>query len=309
MSYRNHPPSYTYHLAQQLNNSAAQCIEIGHYSRAIWSLSKALEINRNQMNTDRPRREKVCKCYRCTLDGCIAFSESNRSAAAIFDCTSSNGECPNIKKRRIDSSEVATEKRNLCDSSSSTISQESEDRVFEDGYTYCQPILVGSEGHTMGATLFLVIIFNLALAYHLKALDGHHTKKERDTIIQKTLSMYELSHWWQLKLLSKDKKGNSTSSTRAAASYSSVASIRFNMIIQNNLSQIYLLINDNSKYKRCLQQLLSTVMVVLDYKTTSTNNTDASRITSEDPRVIEIEGFLTNTTALILGDGHCAQAA
>jgi hypothetical protein len=244
------------------------------------------------------------------LDGCIAFSESNRSAAAISDCTSSNDEGPNTKKRRIDSSEVATEKRNLCDGISSTISQERKDRLFEHGFTYSQPILVGSEGHTMGATLFLVIIFNLALAHHLKALDGHHTKKERDIIIQKTLSMYELTHRWQLKLLSKDMKGNSTSSNpRASASCSSVASIRFNMIIQNNLSQIYLLINDNSKYKRCLQHLLSTVMVVIDYKTRSTNNNDASRVTSKDPRVIELEGFLTNTTALILGDGHCAQAA
>jgi hypothetical protein len=261
------------------------------------------------MNIDRARREKVCKCYHCTLDGCIAFSESNRSAAAILDCTSSNGVGPNIKKRRLDSSEVAIERRNLCDGISATISQEREDRVLEDGYTYCQPILVGSEGHDMGATLFLIIFFNLALAHHLKALDGHYTKKERDVIIRKTLSMYELTQSWQLKLLSNEKKGNSTSSTRASASCSSVVSIRLNMIIQNNLSQIHLLINDISKYKRCLQHLLSTVMVVLDYKTRSTNSTDSSRITSKDPRVMEIEGFLANTTSLILGDGHCAQAA
>ncbi|OEU07244.1 hypothetical protein FRACYDRAFT_251297 [Fragilariopsis cylindrus CCMP1102] len=82
--------------AQKLNNRAALCIEIGHYDRAIASLAKALRLSagnnhsssdQHQHQRQHPHQEEerqqyqhrpqpVCRCNYCSLDGCIAYSES-----------------------------------------------------------------------------------------------------------------------------------------------------------------------------------------------------------------------------------------
>lgn len=305
-------PSCTYLLAQQLNNSAARCIEIGHYGRAMASLKKALEINKKSKKA-MYHYEKISTCYPCTLDGCIAYSEKNRSA---INCSSSNDEEPTTKKRRL---EETNGKRNIfwrppSESITTTTMTTREDS--DDDYIYGQPIRVDLEAGDMGGTLFLIIIFNLALAHHLQALGKYHLQalgktRKRDTIVQKTLQLYQLTHECYLKLLGNDnKEASEVSSISSLVSCSSVASFRFNMILQNNISQLHRLVDDQSKYDRCRQHLLSSVMVVLDYKTrVKTDNDDNSTNTWNDPRAMEIEGFLTNTASLILGDTQCAQAA
>eukprot|EP00751_Fragilariopsis_kerguelensis_P007966 CAMPEP_0170799246 /NCGR_PEP_ID=MMETSP0733-20121128/26910_1 /TAXON_ID=186038 /ORGANISM="Fragilariopsis kerguelensis, Strain L26-C5" /LENGTH=238 /DNA_ID=CAMNT_0011150899 /DNA_START=487 /DNA_END=1199 /DNA_ORIENTATION=+ len=110
--------------AQKLNNSAAICIEIGLYDRAISSLSKALKLSEQEVEEDEQEQEEpaegqernqeeqgknqenndddddvimedeaededeqdedesmtmVCLCYHCTVDGCIEYSEMNKS--------------------------------------------------------------------------------------------------------------------------------------------------------------------------------------------------------------------------------------
>ena len=39
------------------------------------------------------------------------------------------------------------------------------------------------------------------------------------------------------------------------------------------------------------------------------NSNGNSNSSSKDPRLMELDGFLQNTTALILHQGHCANAA
>ncbi len=314
-----HFPSCTYLLAQQLNNSAARCIEIGHYARAKSSLKKALEINKKnkKQQTDFKTLGKIAACYQfVTLDGCIAYSEKNRSAASALK-TSSNDDGPSAKRRRVQTSDdksanttTTSEQRDIFwrppsedgNCNSTTISRQG----VEDNYIYCQPIRVNFEAGDMGGTLFLVIIFNLALAHHLEAL-GAHNAERKDTIVRKTLSLYELTHKCYLKLLGNDHEESPLSWMTG----SSVASFRFNMIIQNNISQLHRLVNDHLKYDRCRQHLLSSVMVVLDYNTRVKcgENSSSDNTGSWDPRAMEIEGFLTNTTSLILGDKECAEAA
>lgn len=307
-----HSISCAYLLAQQLNNSAARCIEIGHYGRAICSLKKALEINKNKKQIE-SRRIDVSKHSNSTLDGCIVFSEKNRLAAATFkNSLSRHIDAPNAKRRRIELTEAANARGSVFwrpprDNVSATISPEREEQDLRDGYIYCQPILVYSDG--MGDMLFLVVIFNLALAHHLEAMGAHHSKKKRDIIVQKTLSLYELTYKCYQKLLSDDEKEERTSAFFPSVSCSSVASIRFNMILQNNLSQLHRLLNDHSKYEQCRKLLLSSVMVALDYNTRFTSGAVSSGIRLKDPRAIEIEGFLTNTTSLVLGEQQCAEAA
>lgn len=343
--------SSSHHFAQQLNNSAALCIEIGNYSRAITSLQKALELNKSPKKGWKDRGQQVCKCYQCTLDACIDFSESTPSEAT----TAFHGHkfSQNNKKRRKiclsckghsafwkppahtqqqqslsrDKDDI-TDERNASVQSSTDALRPSRPQIHQEvrdgncdndinsgGYIYRRPIRIRCEGHAMGSTLYLIMTFNLALAHHLQTVRTYANNIEgRAKEVNRTLVLYELTYKWQLKLLCARDKSNASSknsSTRREQSpppCTAVTSIRFNMMIRNNLSQIHRLVGNHSKHKRCLEHLLSTVMVVTEYKSRTSLNRVVSNNT-KDPRHMELDGFLQNTTALILREGHCANAA
>jgi hypothetical protein len=184
-------------------------------------------------------------------------------------------------------------------------------------YTHRRPIRVTPrsllEGHNMGATLSLIITFNIALAHHLGAL-SEDTPNRRGRL-RKILHLYELAYKWQTEL----ERSNSSCDDprtnvvghpchhhhhhRAAPESSAVASLRFNMIVCNNLGQVHRLVDDRSRsYLRCLEHLLSTVMFVVDTEGTDDNGGGRSR------RRMDLEGFLRNATTLILQE-QCAGAA
>jgi hypothetical protein len=146
------------------------------------------------------------------------------------------------------------------------------------GYIYRKPIHVSphsmQEGHSMGVTLSLIVIFNLALAHHLVAVQNNMCRRR----LQKALQLYELAY--QLQLEEKHEQ--------------QVNSLRFTMIIANNLGEIHRTVNNRSKHMMCLQHLLSTIMYLVD-----------CQIPAES---IELDGFFRNTSQLIL-QKRCASAA
>ena len=329
-------PSHLY--AQQLNNSAALCIEIGQYGRAITSLQKALELNKSTNKGWKDRGQEVCKCFKCTLDACIVYSESTPSdATSAFEADKC---CMNDNKRRkvclpaeqcsaFWKPPVHTEHQNqkTQDENNGTIRSHIDISPIDQelrnencgsdfnsgGYIYRRPIRIKSEGHAMGSTLYLIVTFNLALAHHLQLVKTYASNKEGGAKnVNRCLVLYELTYKWQLKLLcARDKSKDSVRreiSSHSPPPCTAVTSIRFNMMIRNNLSQIHRLVGNHSKHKRCLEHLLSTVMVVTEYKSRTTMNRVVSNNT-KDPRHMELDGFLQNTTALILREGHCANAA
>jgi len=124
-------------------------------------------------------------------------------------------------------------------------------------------------------------------------------------------------------------------------------SVRFNMILCNNLSHLHRLMKNDTMSKQCLEHLLSTVMLVIDqnknnnkepqqqHVTVNTNNNTIDDLDidldvefeycdDEDddddqqlqpqlllppsPRFIDVQGFVQNTSSLILQD-QCADAA
>mmetsp|Transcript_16934 Transcript_16934/g.34850 ORF Transcript_16934/g.34850 Transcript_16934/m.34850 type:complete len:185 (+) Transcript_16934:111-665(+) len=125
--------SECHRFAQKLNNSAALCIEIGHYDRAIFSLTKALRLSRQQSDES---LVSGCACHQCSLDGCIAYSENSSPAAKLaVNPVCKDFGCGFVYRRPI--------------------------RV---------PPMTIRENHGMGRTLFLIITFNLAMAHHLDAM-------------------------------------------------------------------------------------------------------------------------------------------
>jgi hypothetical protein len=155
--------------------------------------------------------------------------------------------------------------------------QQTEDSE-QDGYIYRRAIRVSQcsmqEEHSMGATLSLIIIFNLALAHHLSAIQQQMCRRR----LQKALQLYELAYQLQLEEQQEQQ----------------VSSLRFTMIIANNLGEIHRAVNNNSKHVMCLQHLLSTMMYLVD-----------CRIPADS---IELDGFFRNTLQLILKN-KCASAA
>lgn len=160
--------------------------------------------------------------------------------------------------------------------SSRSLSRESSEPC--DGYVYRRPIQIKpqamKEGHKMGLTLPLIITFNLALAHHLSAIEDQDFNR---TKLKKVLQLYELAYRWQMD-----------------ADDHQFTCIRFTMVISNNLGEIHRVVKNKSKHVKCLQHLLSTMMVMVDC-----HQSDDS---------LEYDGFLRNTSQLIL-IVQCAGAA
>jgi hypothetical protein len=147
------------------------------------------------------------------------------------------------------------------------------------GYIHRKPIHISphsmQEGHSMGVTLSFIVIFNLALAHHLAAVQNSMCRRR----LQKALQFYELAS--QLQELEERHM-------------QPVNSLHFIMIIANNVGEIHRTVDNRSKHMMFLQHLLSTIMYLVD-----------CRIPAES---IELDGFFRNTSQLIL-QKRCASAA
>lgn len=306
-------------FAQRLNNSAALCIEVGQYDRAILSLQRALELSKKHMNGVDKKTKGDCleskqeQCQGMTLDDCIAFSEANSlyseatkrnlttSMCALNNATSSN-DCSGIvslgnKRRRI---EITTSERSTTTPPMDLVHGYSR---HNDYYVFTRPIRVPRRDQELGSVLFLAILFNLALAHHLKATTMRTLRRTnsshsmtRAKSVQKARMLYQLilDYWSKLQM-------------REGQTSNDFSSIRFRMILHNNLGQIYNWTNDPMKEEQCLQDLLSSVMFVTD-QVNQHNSSSAGTQFCGIGFKRDLEGFFTNTEALTAVE-RCAQAA
>lgn len=220
-------------LAMRLNNRGAQHIDAGRYGSAISTLVKALKVSEKVTITE------ACGCEHCSLDSCMKQRTSQPPCQLPRETISTV--CP---------------------------------QQPESVYVYERPICISQksmeEEHCPGVILSLIIIFNLALAHHLSAIQNNACPK----LLQKALHLYELAYQLQ-----REENDN--------------GSLRFTMIVANNLGQIHRAVNNESKHQQCLEHLLSTMMYLVD-----------SRVKGEP----EFDGFLRNASQLIF-KGKCAGAA
>lgn len=312
-------------FAQRLNNSAALCIEVGQFDRAIVSLQRALELSKKIMtSTNDITTTDHQPCQAITLDGCIAFSEANSlysnitKSSSKSDATTNTCGLTDIVHSMVDTSSArsATNDRNDTTSrcnkrrriqisaSEPSITVSPMDLVHynsghNDYYVCTRPIRVPRRDQQMGSVLFLAILFNLALAHHLKATSMRSMRRtnppqfmNRAKSVQKALMLYQLilDYWSKLRL-------------REGKNSNDFSSIRFRMILNNNLGQIYNWTDNPMKEEECLQDLLSSVMIVTAQVNQHSTSTFGGVGFKRD-----LEGFLTNTEALTAVE-RCAQAA
>merc|ERR1712238_96049 len=146
----------------------------------------------------------VCSCHYCSLDGCIVSSEvDDHDHDHDHDHDNDNTDFNNINEDNNDGTNI-----------------------------YQRPIYV-YEGHNMGSILVHIIAGNLAIAHHLMAMinnendndsennnEDNDNDKKKTSIINKALQFYELAYECNL-------AGDTN------------CSVRFDMILCNNLSHIY----------------------------------------------------------------------
>ena len=151
--------------------------------------------------------------------------------------------------------------------------------VQDGGFIYRRPVEVDTnsiqEGHNMGVNLSLIVIFNLALAHQLRAIDqiASTSSSADQKLLQKALQLYELAY--QLHL---DECQDSTN-------YDRVGSLRFTMIVSNNLGEIHRIAGRQEKHEMCLQHLLQTIMYLVDSQTAIDS--------------IDLDGFFRNTSQIM----------
>jgi len=149
----------------------------------------------------------------------------------------------------------------------------------------------------------LMIMFNLALAYQLRAIsmtashcenDGSSLTFDRNTELEKALHLYELADQLHVNYL--QQQPNSIVETSLEDdSRRSIGSIRFKMVISNNIGEIHRSVGDSAKHKMCLKHLLSTVMSVVNREDI---HLDAS----------VLDGYYHNLSS-IMSTNNCADAA
>lgn len=317
--------------AHRLNNSAALCIEIGHYDRAIGSLQRALKLCERRVSESLSSNGDTvagcCQCSECTLDGCIASSEtsslfftsdSNNSSIQLASCNppipvataaSTSDDATNsprcTKRRRIQE----TAKNSNC--TSSTIS--TTPTITSQSYIYKTPIRVQRQGHEMGSTFYMIVLFNLALARQLKAIACLRSQQQQlpsntkyimaaKLAAREARLLYELilKYWSTIEQQEQESQQYKTSSDDY------YSSIRFRMILSNNLSQLYRLTKDTTQERQCLEDLLSIILVAQARITTQASTANDNDNTNCHGDLLD--GFLSNTATLTMRD-HSAGAA
>eukprot|EP00751_Fragilariopsis_kerguelensis_P042505 CAMPEP_0171017670 /NCGR_PEP_ID=MMETSP0736-20130129/27630_1 /TAXON_ID=186038 /ORGANISM="Fragilariopsis kerguelensis, Strain L26-C5" /LENGTH=394 /DNA_ID=CAMNT_0011453669 /DNA_START=9 /DNA_END=1193 /DNA_ORIENTATION=+ len=292
--------------AQKLNNSAASCLEVGQYDRAISSFSKALQLSEQQKQEqgneegEEEMMTPMCACYHCSLDGCIEYSEQKN---------------PHTMKKDDPFVCVAVAGETNADADA--------DADTDSSYIYRRPIHVTArsihEGHNMGSSLCLIISFNLALAYHLKAIaasmnmkkSNNKSSRQDQKYMTVALKLYTYVIRWQTRLIRQNYYNESNSMLSTAASFHN---IRFKMVLLNNMSQIHRCDNsitcsptDNKdrkqkhhekSYTMCLELLMSQIMLIVEYKTRISSSSSSSSI----PYIMraDLKRFLQNTSPLLL---------
>ena len=151
------------------------------------------------------------------------------------------------------------------------------------GYVYRSPIALPTNDLT--ATFVNVqcvtIMFNLALAFHLRGIQkNENTVEEQEWALQNAVSMYELCY---------EMMGTELINP----------GLFFMMTITNNLGHAHATLHIYDKAQKCFEHLLSMQMYLMD----SIDNKDEV-MADEQP----FEGFMQNTSLLILSD-CCASAA
>eukprot|EP00536_Pseudo-nitzschia_multiseries_P014066 jgi/Psemu1/213651/e_gw1.652.14.1 len=324
----NHP----HFLAQNLNNRAATLIAKGNYEDAISDLSTALELAKSDLS--KREYQQPCRCICCSLESSLMvalerdcdgqgdhYDEAahKRKRASFFmdfddfdddydyyyDDESDMGDYEHDD----DHVDVDTDASNCNDFEDNQCQEPNPSRTEEhrsllekhqdEGFVYYEALRVSQrsidEGHYMGVTLPTIVLFNIAIANHLHAMSlPKRTFAEAYaawSILQQASKLYQLAYELQTKNAVREQVDGCDGNWKGG-----LVSLRFMMLVTNNLGEIHRLAGNTTKQEMCLQHLWS-AMIYMFY------NCDRVILTRD-----EEEGFFYNLSPLVTPQ-HCAPSA
>lgn len=310
--------------AQELNNKAVLYFEGGHCKEATALLHDGLKllIAINHQHFTEQHSIEDCGCGNCpsetsvknlqqcsfcdesgTLDGFIAFTEQTSFLIPKRLCAEKTS---SVETKSNNDATWNENIRCLNPRKRQRLSYSS-DNTKKNGYVYKQPIRIPLEGFFQcqrGYTsLLVVIVFNLAIVHRYSVIDEEPIDESKT---QNIAFLYNLC----LNLI---RQAGAMWSQPPLTSIQA-SSTRCEMILHNNLSQLYRIDGNNASMRRqSLEDLLSTFMVLFERRTRedNDNNLQATAINAFDTngKISNLyQGILENLDPLIL-KRQCANAA
>ncbi len=297
---RHHDKSHMDHLyAQQLSNMAASCIEVGEHDRAVAFLVKALCLSRSNKAT---YTDIMCSCSSCSLDECIAYSEQRASLHQETEREDSPTG-PKAKRRKIEGNGTSSLPRIADEMTDNSIGYTHKRPIFVPPHVIHEGHIMGPI-IALIITFNLALANHLKLIEAVSSEDNRTSKSTatRESF-GKVLRLYELAYRWEGEMFQRQQQHGTCNNNNISSNCnerqqqqqqqqqqqheedeidysfpqhtnmkscsglnSKCSSLRFDMIVCNNLSQIHRLAQNYSKQEKCLQHLLSIMMFVVDWQ-------------------------------------------
>jgi tetratricopeptide (TPR) repeat protein len=268
-------------LLAELNNEGAFHIGCGELDEAIRVFTKAREVAARGTTTctlgsedeeELPIMSEVLAPASRNLEQVVvAASESH--AHAPSSSKSDRGRTRNRPQHKCTTTTTTQQKSTSEDCTSA---------LYQD-FIYDKPIRVMDRYNTPShAEVSLYVVYNLALCHHLKALARKHVSERR---LRRILKLYKLAYSLQVKAA----EDHTLSASHAIA-------------ILNNVAQVYKNLGRRKKSERCLQNLLTNLVRLIDQLGSSDRRGLADQVD-------QLDGFLLNISHLVLSKSNVAPAA
>lgn len=384
---RQHQHHHYHRLAQELNNRGSKLISTGtNIEEGINLLTNALrfaeladDLYKQQKEQQQQQQQPCCCsscCTLCKLESCLLKvpgqrqaeeqkestgvatnnkpTATNTKSKRILDgCDDSDDDHPRNKKRiRLQGQHDHEEQRNFlalnrCDD------DDLGDDNNSDGFVYFRPLCVNErcieEGHYMGIALFVIIVLNLALAHHAKAIllqkrcrtrnqaqdeemntndtssssDHHHHHQFLITnTLNQALKYYETSYKLHAEYNRQEEEkaqqqqrpmmannGEEEEDCRQNNNNRFKCSLLFTMILSNNLSVLHRTRGNVSKNENCLQHLVSMIAYVMDRKIILFDNKDSGDNNNCPSSSSEIMDVFYRNVSRVVLTDTCARVA
>lgn len=262
----NPDPTYLHFLAQSLNNEGCAFIAYGQFQEAIDTLKNSLEITRLGISNEHEARTP-CACKFCRTESFFAKGTSRTNEDGHSNREGKQYCTPTKRSKKPSSStESGSCEMDLDDETdlhTAAYRTGPLERTDDDAFIYTRPLLVSQcsidGGHYMGSTLSFIILFNIALAHHLQAIEILpllSRQRERVEALEQPLKLYELAYHLHF------QESNKETDDTGKSLDDNVVNLRLMMLITNNISQIHKTARDETKHHQCLHHLLNSLMYI-----------------------------------------------
>lgn len=190
-------------LAQNFNNQGCTAIVDGDLDEAIENLKNAMKLTHIVLANEN-EGQKQCSCKFCRIESILKIStEGNDGAHLSFTNEHQAKSIDSIKRNRSNHCvrSIDDTRMDIDDDDSKSNLHQGATVGADDAFIYNRPLFVSQHSidrfHYMGETLSFVVLFNIALAYHIKAIQTLPFISNRDEIdaaLQQPLKLYELAY-------------------------------------------------------------------------------------------------------------------